>query len=47
MKSLTNSSKVVDILNRYEHCISYSALEELETKRRIHLPQEPDYALKL
>ncbi|KAL4718512.1 hypothetical protein ACJJTC_002715 [Scirpophaga incertulas] len=32
MKSLTNSKKIVNILNKYGHCCSYTVLEELETE---------------
>lgn len=32
MKSLTNSKKVINILNKYGHCCSYIVLEELETE---------------
>lgn len=32
LKSLTNSHKVVNILNRYGHCCSYSTLKGLETE---------------
>lgn len=32
IKSLTSSRKVLDILNRYGHTISYTAAEELETE---------------
>ncbi|XP_011171576.3 uncharacterized protein LOC105204222 [Solenopsis invicta] len=32
VKSLTNSRKLVNILNRYGHCCSYTVLEELETE---------------
>ena len=32
IKSLTSSGKVVTVLNRYGHCISYNAAEELETE---------------
>lgn len=32
LKSLTNSKKIVNIVNRYGHCCSYSALEGLETE---------------
>lgn len=32
LKSLTSSRKVVDIINHYGHCISYNAIEELETE---------------
>lgn len=32
MKSLTNSKKIVNILNKYGHCCSYSTLEGLETE---------------
>ncbi|KAG8182251.1 hypothetical protein JTE90_024184 [Oedothorax gibbosus] len=30
--SLTSSRKIIDIIHRYGHCISYSAIEELETE---------------
>ena len=32
MKSLTGSRKVVEVLNRLGHCVSYSVTEELETE---------------
>ena len=32
LKSLTNSKKIVDIVNRYGHCCSYSILEGIETE---------------
>ena len=32
LKSITSSRKVVDLLNKYGHCCSYSFIEELETK---------------
>jgi hypothetical protein len=32
MKSLTNSRKIINILNKYGHCSSYTTLEELETE---------------
>lgn len=32
IKILTSSRKLVDILNRYGHCISYNAIEEIETE---------------
>lgn len=32
LKSLTSSRKVIDIINRYGHCISYQGIEELETE---------------
>ena len=32
MKSLTGSRKVIEILNRFGHCISYHAVEEIETE---------------
>ena len=32
MKSITGSRKVIDILNRFGQCISYSAVEGLETE---------------
>lgn len=31
MKSLTNSRKVITILNRYGHTVGYNLVEELET----------------
>lgn len=35
IKSLTNSRKVVNILNRFGHCYYYNTLEELETETTI------------
>lgn len=32
VKGLTNSKKIVNILNKYGHCCSYTVLEELETE---------------
>ena len=32
MKSLTGSRKVIEVLNRLGHSISYSAVEEIETE---------------
>lgn len=32
LKSLTSSRKIVDIIHRYGHCISYPGVEELETE---------------
>ncbi|CAH1154920.1 unnamed protein product [Phaedon cochleariae] len=32
LKSLTNSKKVLNIMNKLRHCISYSVIEELETE---------------
>ena len=32
LKSLTSSRKIIDIVNRYGHCISYQGVEELETE---------------
>lgn len=32
LKSLTSSRKIIDIVHRYGHCISYPAVEELETE---------------
>lgn len=32
LKSLTSSRKILDIINRFGHCCSYSVLEELETE---------------
>lgn len=32
LKSLTNSKKIVNIINRYGHCCSYTSLEGIETE---------------
>lgn len=32
VKFVTGSKKVVQVLNRFSHCINYNSLEELETK---------------
>ncbi|KMQ92559.1 hypothetical protein RF55_7436 [Lasius niger] len=32
LKGLTNSKKIVNIINKYGHCCSYTVLEELETE---------------
>lgn len=32
LKSLTNSKKIINIVNRFGHCASYTVLEELETE---------------
>lgn len=32
LKSLTSSRKIIDIIHRYGHCISYPGIEELETE---------------
>lgn len=32
LKSITNSKKVVNIINKYEHCAGYATIEELETE---------------
>lgn len=32
LKGLTNSRKIINILNRFGHCCSYSVLEGLETE---------------
>lgn len=32
LKSITSSRKVIDIINKYGHCCSYSTIEELETE---------------
>lgn len=32
LKSVTSSRKVIDIIHRYGHCISYPGIEELETE---------------
>lgn len=34
LKSLTSSRKIIDIIDRYSHCISYPGVEELETKTK-------------
>lgn len=47
LKSLTSSRKVIDIINRYGHCISYSAVEELETEATFTSTFELDCILKL
>lgn len=47
MASLTSRHKVVEILNRYGHYISYSAVEELETEATdTSTSHESNYALK-
>ncbi|GFW31675.1 uncharacterized protein TNCV_4683471 [Trichonephila clavipes] len=35
LKSLTSSRKIIDIINRYGHCISYQGIEELETETTV------------
>ncbi|GFU10138.1 uncharacterized protein TNCV_3449271 [Trichonephila clavipes] len=32
LKSLTSSLKIIDVIHRYGHCISYPGVEELETE---------------
>lgn len=32
LKSITNSKKVVNIINKYGHCAGYTTIEELETE---------------
>lgn len=32
LKGLTNSKKIINILNKYGHCCSYTVLEEIETE---------------
>lgn len=32
LKILTSSRKIIDVIHRYGHCISYPAVEELETE---------------
>ena len=32
MKALTGRRKVIELLNRYGHCVSYSVAEEIETE---------------
>lgn len=32
MKSVTGSKKVIQVLNRFGHCINYNSIEELETE---------------
>ena len=40
IKSLTCSRKVVDLLNRLGHCVSYSTIEELETELTFEATKE-------
>ena len=40
IKSLTGSRKVVDFLNRLNHCGSYSIIEELETELTFEATKE-------
>lgn len=35
IKSLTSSRKIINILNRFDHCCNYTTLEELETEATI------------
>ncbi|GFS54825.1 hypothetical protein TNIN_123991 [Trichonephila inaurata madagascariensis] len=47
LKSLTSSRKIIDIINRYGHCISYQGIKELEKlKQRILLLNNPVNAQK-
>lgn len=32
LKSITSSRKVIDIINKYGHCLSYNTIEELKTE---------------
>ena len=32
LKSLTDSRKLIEILNRYEHCANYHAVEDIKTE---------------
>lgn len=40
IKSLTSSMKIVDILNRYGHCCSYTVVEEIETEATFNSTDE-------
>lgn len=40
LKSLTSSRKIVDIIHRYGHCISYPGVEELETETTYYTMQK-------
>lgn len=42
IKSLTNSKKIINILNRYGHCCSYTVLEELETEATFTSSKQTD-----
>ena len=50
LKKLTSSRKVIEILNRLGHCISYTAIEELETELTMQLNDDDratPYGMKL
>ena len=58
MKSLTGSKKVIELLNHYGHCASYTTIEELETELTfssnseqqitlLEMKQSPNYVLVL
>lgn len=32
MKAMTGSREVIEVLNRYDHCVSYSVVQEIETE---------------
>ena len=40
MKSLASSRKVVEILNKLGHCVSYYTVEEIETKMTFEANKE-------
>ena len=40
IKSLTGIRKVVDLLNRFCHCVSYTTIEELETELTFEVTRE-------
>ena len=50
VKSVTGSKKVVQVLNRFGHCINYNSLEELETETAEQLQERrlscPDGTIK-
>ena len=40
MKSVTGSRKVIEILNKVGHCVSYHTVEETETKKTFEVNKE-------
>lgn len=42
LKSLTSSRKIIDIMNRYGHCLSYNVIEELETELTFSTSDQSD-----
>ena len=43
IKAMTNSKKLINILNRYGHCCSYTVLEELETEATFSSTNRSDF----